>query len=139
MIRTGQQYRESLKDGREIWINGERVKDVATHKAFKPIVDIRARIYDLAHETASAPAMTYVDAATGETNCIGYKLPKAQEDWQAKRRAGDAARLGRGGEIGEMPQGEQDRLRLFNSSKNIIFPFTGAASSCRGCSRERHA
>jgi Aromatic ring hydroxylase len=26
---------------------------------------------------------------TGETNCIGYKLPKTQEDWQAKRRAVD--------------------------------------------------
>jgi 4-hydroxyphenylacetate 3-monooxygenase len=89
MIRTGEQYRESIRDGRQIWINGERVKDVTNHPAFKPIVDIRARIYDLAHDKASAPAMTYVDEATGETNCIGYKLPKAAEDWQAKRRAID--------------------------------------------------
>ena len=33
-------------------MNGERIKDVTTHPAFKPIVDIRARIYDLAHEKA---------------------------------------------------------------------------------------
>jgi len=89
MIRTGEQYRESLRDGRQIWMNGEQIKDVCTHPAFKPAVDIRARIYDLAHEKAAAPAMTYVDEQTGETNCIAYKLPKEQADWQAKRRAVD--------------------------------------------------
>ena len=87
MIRTGQQYRDSLKDGRQVWINGERVKDVTTHPSFKPIVDARARIYDMAHEKATAAAMTCRDEETGETNCIGYKLPRSQDDWQAKRKA----------------------------------------------------
>ena len=53
MIRTGNQYRESLRDGREVWINGERVRDVTTHPTFKPVVDIRARIYDMQHEPAT--------------------------------------------------------------------------------------
>ncbi len=44
MIRTGEQYRDSIRDGREVFINGEKVKDVATHPMFKPLVDIRARI-----------------------------------------------------------------------------------------------
>ena len=90
MLRTGAQYRDSLKDGRQVWINGERVKDVTTHPAFKPIVDIRARIYDMAHEAKHKETMAYRDAATGEENCIGYKLPHTQEDWHAKRRAIDA-------------------------------------------------
>jgi 4-hydroxyphenylacetate 3-monooxygenase len=89
MLRTGAQYRDSLRDGRQIWINGERVKDVTTHPAFKPIVDIRARIYDMAHEPELKPVMAYRDAATGQENCIGYKLPHSQEDWAAKRRALD--------------------------------------------------
>jgi hypothetical protein len=37
MIRTGDDYRESIRDGREVWINGERVADVPTHPAFRPI------------------------------------------------------------------------------------------------------
>ena len=53
MIRTGEQYRDSLRDGREVWINGERVKDVTRHPQFKPLVDIRARIYDMQHEAAT--------------------------------------------------------------------------------------
>ncbi|MFE4785759.1 4-hydroxyphenylacetate 3-hydroxylase N-terminal domain-containing protein, partial [Streptomyces sp. NPDC056716] len=50
MIRTGDQYRESIRDGRDVWMNGEKVTDVTTHPAFKPLVDIRARIYDMAHD-----------------------------------------------------------------------------------------
>jgi aromatic ring hydroxylase len=36
MIRTGQQYRDSIRDGRQVWINGERVKDVSVHLMFRP-------------------------------------------------------------------------------------------------------
>lgn len=28
---TGEEYLESLRDGREIWIYGERVKDITVH------------------------------------------------------------------------------------------------------------
>ncbi len=89
MIRTGDEYRASLQDGREVWIDGERVADVTTHPAFKPIVDVRARIHDLAHEAATTELMTYVDSETGERCPIGSKSPVAKDDWQAKRRADD--------------------------------------------------
>jgi 4-hydroxyphenylacetate 3-monooxygenase len=89
MIRTGDEYRDSIRDGREVWIDGERVDDVTTHPAFKPIVDIRARIYDLAHDDETALTMTYVDEETGETCAIGGKPPLTQDDWHAKRTAVD--------------------------------------------------
>ena len=53
MIRTGEEYRASLRDGREVWMSGERVHDVTTHRQFRPLVDARARIYDMAHEDAT--------------------------------------------------------------------------------------
>lgn len=87
MIRTGKQYRESLQDDRQIWINGEKVKDVTTHPSFKPIVDVRARIYDMAHEEAFQATMTCIDEKTGERNAIGNKLPYSQQDWYDKRTA----------------------------------------------------
>jgi 4-hydroxyphenylacetate 3-monooxygenase len=89
MIRTGQQYRDSIRDGRQVWINGERVGDVTTHPMFKPIVDVRARIYDMAHEQAHAGVMTWRDDK-GENFSIGAKLPLTQDDWHAKRAAVDA-------------------------------------------------
>ena len=32
---TGKQFLESIRDSREVWIYGERVKDVTTHPAFR--------------------------------------------------------------------------------------------------------
>ena len=87
MIRTGREYLDSIRDSREVYVNGERVRDVATHPQFKPLVDIRARIYDLQHEEATRDIMTYTEK--GETSAIGCKLPYTQEDWWAKRRATD--------------------------------------------------
>lgn len=89
MIRNGQDYRESIRDGREVFINGEKVKDVTQHPMFKPLVDVRARIYDMAHEDATKKIMTYTDEA-GEQCAIGNRLPYSKADWEDKRRATNA-------------------------------------------------
>ena len=90
MLRTGDEYRESLRDDREVWISGKKVADVPTHPAFEPIVDVRARIYDMAHEEEYRETMAYSDEESGEACNIGYKPPKTQDDWHDKRRAIDA-------------------------------------------------
>ena len=90
MIRTGEEYRESIRDGREVWMNGERVDDVTAHPAFRPVVDVRARIYDMAHDEATRDLMSYDDPSTGERNAIGLRLPHTGQDWHDKRRAVDA-------------------------------------------------
>lgn len=87
MIRTGEEYRESIRDNREVFVNGEKVKDVTSHPQFKPLVDIRARIFDMQHEVATRSVMTVEQ--DGEVNAIGSALPYSQDDWWAKRRATD--------------------------------------------------
>ena len=107
MIRTGEQYRDSIRDGREVHINGERVADVTTHPMFKPIVDIRARIYDMQHEPATREVMTSVE--NGEVNAVGNKLPYTQQDWWDKRRATDTVLEEAGGivtRVGDETVGE---------------------------------
>src|SRR5690242_8772949 len=90
MIRSGDEYRASIRDGREVWMNGERITDVTAHPAFRPLVDARARIYDMAHDPATSDLMSYQDADSGERNAVGLKLPHTREDWEQKRRAVDA-------------------------------------------------
>lgn len=88
MLRTGEQYREGIRDGREVWIEGERVKDVTRHPAFKPIVEVKARMYDMAHEAEHRDVMSYEE--NGQRNSILLKLPTQQKDWQDKWAALDA-------------------------------------------------
>jgi 4-hydroxyphenylacetate 3-monooxygenase len=87
MIRTGSQYLDSIRDGREVYINGQRVKDVTRDPMFKPLVDIRARIYDMQHETDTRDVLSYQDG--GDWNAVANMLPRAHADWSAKRRATD--------------------------------------------------
>ena len=87
MIRTGDEYRDSIRDGREVWINGERVDDVTCHPMFKPLVDVRARIYDMQHERQFCDVMTYQEG--GDSFAVGLKLPHTQQDWHDKRTATD--------------------------------------------------
>jgi 4-hydroxyphenylacetate 3-monooxygenase len=97
MIRTGDDYRASIRDGREVYINGERVGDVTRHPMFRPIVDIRARIYDMQHEPVTQPVLTSI--ADGERNAIANKLPRSQDDWWDKRRATDTVLEAIGGVV----------------------------------------
>ena len=90
MIRTGDEYRESIRDGREVWVDGEKVADVTSHPSLKPIIDARARIYDMAHDPKTRDVMSYLDTETNERCPVGAKLPLTREDWHAKRNAVDA-------------------------------------------------
>ncbi len=87
MIRTGSEYIDSIRDTREVYINGERVKDLAAHPMLKPLIDIRARIYDMQHETATQRLLAYRE--DDEWNAIANKLPRTHGDWSDKRRATD--------------------------------------------------
>ena len=87
MIRTGEEYRAGLRDGREIWIDGERVPDVASHPAFKPIVEAKARMYDMAHQPAHAATMVFEEA--GERFSTLLRPPTERAHWHEKWRALD--------------------------------------------------
>jgi 4-hydroxyphenylacetate 3-monooxygenase len=47
---TGKEFLASLGDGREVWIYGERVKNITRHPAFQDSARMLARLYDALHE-----------------------------------------------------------------------------------------
>lgn len=125
MLRTGQDYLESLRDGRQVWIDGERVADVATHPAFKPIVDIRARIYDMGHDPDTKDVMTYTDDESGEVCAVGGKPPMEKSDWYDKKHAVETVLSDVGGvvtRVGDETVGEMWSLFDGQSVLNQIDP-----------------
>src|SRR5213076_1222350 len=73
---TGEEYLESLRDGREIWIYGERVKDVTTHPAFRNTVRMLARLYDALDDPARRNVLTTeTDTGNGNVTHPFYKGP----------------------------------------------------------------
>src|SRR5262245_27644321 len=65
---TGAEYLESLRDGREICLYGERVADVTTLPAFRNAACMIARLYDALHD----PALKEVLTTATDTGSEGY-------------------------------------------------------------------
>src|SRR3954454_12815633 len=85
---TGAEYLESLRDGREIWIYGERVKDVTTHPAFRNTVRMLARLYDALNDPDRRDVLTTeTDTGNGNVTHPFYKGPKSVDDLLASRDA----------------------------------------------------
>jgi 4-hydroxyphenylacetate 3-monooxygenase len=64
---TGKEYLESLRDGREVYIQGERVDDVTTHPAFRNSARSIARLYDALHDPAAQGVLTSSSTANSPT------------------------------------------------------------------------
>ncbi|PBC78719.1 2-isocyano-7-hydroxycoumarin 6-hydroxylase [Streptomyces sp. TLI_235] len=64
-LLTGDAYLESLRDGRQVYIDGELVKDVTEHPAFRNAARSMAHLYDALHHPDTKDMMTTVDRYTG--------------------------------------------------------------------------
>lgn len=85
---TGDEYIESLRDGREIWAYGERVEDVTTSPIFRNPVRMTARLYDALHDPDKQGVLT----APTDTGNPGFthpffRTPYSAEDMVADRDA----------------------------------------------------
>src|SRR6201997_1446031 len=58
---TGAEYLESLRDGREVYVYGERVADVTAHPAFRNAARSIARLYDALHAPDTRDLLTTTD------------------------------------------------------------------------------
>ena len=94
---TGARYIESLRDGREVWIDGKRVDDVTAHPAFKDMIGELARCYDLQNSPEYRDEMTFVEPETGVRTSLSWLLPRSADDLEtqaAQQRAVEPVHLG---------------------------------------------
>jgi len=84
-VRTGAEYIAGLRENQpEVYMNGERVKDVTTHPALSNGVQTLARLYDMQHDPKIADEMTYTSPTTGDPVGLSFILPKTPEDLQRR-------------------------------------------------------
>ena len=100
---TGARYIESLKDGREVWLDGEKVPDVTVHPALTGIIHELARIYDLQHSGEYRDQMTFVSPDTGNRCSLSWLLPRTMEDLKKKRRNSEIWNEQSWGQLGRSP------------------------------------
>jgi len=82
MLLTGQEYLESIRDGRRVYVGSERVDDVTTHPAFRNAARSFAMIYDRKRAAENRAVMTF--AEDGETFSSYFLLPRNREELQKR-------------------------------------------------------
>lgn len=90
MPKDGTQHLEALRDGREIYINGELVDDVTTHRAFRNSTRSIASLYDFQAAGDNVERMTFASPATGDRVNLQWRLPTCYEELAQRRQAIEA-------------------------------------------------
>ena len=84
--RSGQQYINNLSNNTaEVWIGGEKVKDVTTHPAFQNGVRSLAALYDLQHNPNTEHGMTFKSPSSGDPVGLSFIVPKSVDDLVKRR------------------------------------------------------
>ncbi len=77
-IRNGEQYLEGLRDGRDVWIHGEKVEDVTSHPGLSRGAHTLAGFMDRQFDEKYRDTITFEE--NGNRYATSYLIPKSQED-----------------------------------------------------------
>ena len=84
-MRTGAEYLRSLDDGRQIFLDGERVAKVTQHPAFRAAALALANLYDIAAAPERRERMTFTSPTSGAPVLRAYQIPRSHADLRARR------------------------------------------------------
>src|SRR5437016_4379977 len=79
-LRTVEQYKESLRDGRVVYFRGHRVEDVTKHPVIGIAVNHAAIDYAMAHQPEHRDLTVYREPGSGDEYSRYFKIPRVSED-----------------------------------------------------------
>src|SRR5262245_7205605 len=135
---TGVEYLERLRDGREIWLYGERVKDVTTHPAFRNAARMVARLYDALHDPSQQAVLTTeTDTGSGGRTHKFFRASRsAQELLEAREAIAAWARIGYGW-MGRSPDYKAAFLATLGPHSEYYAPYQDNASRLYQATQEK--
>jgi 4-hydroxyphenylacetate 3-monooxygenase len=84
MVKDGTKHLESLRDGRQLFINGTLVADATTHPAFRNTIQTVASLFD--YQAANADRMTFASPSGRRVNRM-WQLPTSYAELVERRAA----------------------------------------------------
>jgi 4-hydroxyphenylacetate 3-monooxygenase len=121
-LMTGAEYLDSLRDARQVYIYGERVKDVTVHPAFRNAARSIMRLYDTLHDPAQRDLLTTVDDYGIRTHKFFAPSKSAQELLEARDAIADWARLSYGF-MGRTPDYKAAFMASLGADPEFYAPF----------------
>lgn len=125
---TGAEFLASLRDGREVYLDGERVRDVTSHPGMRNAARSVARLYDALHDPASGgEVVCATDTGSGGFTHRYFRVPRCREDLVGAQKAIAAwARLGYGW-LGRSPDYKASLTNTLGANPEFYGPYAGNA------------
>ena len=116
-MRTGADYKESLRDGRDVWVVGEgSVPDVTTHPSTAAMVDEYVAWYDRHFDPDWQDVLLTPSDQYGRRRPLALTLPKTSEDLRRLGKEISAVHFITGGNVTHTPgYGALIALGMLNS------------------------
>ncbi len=86
-VKDGAEHIQSLRDNRSIFLDGEVIKDVTRHPAFRNAVESAANMYDLQARPENIEAMTFESPTSGRRVSRAWEIPKNHREMVERRKA----------------------------------------------------
>ena len=123
---AGEEYLASLRDGRTVWIDGERVADVTVHPAFRNAARSIARLYDALHDPETRDVLVDTDRHGITTHKFFMPSYSAQELIAAREAIAAWARLSYGF-MGRTPDYKASFMATLGAAPDFYAPFEAGA------------
>ena len=86
-IKNGEEHVRSLRDARNVYLDGKRVEDVTTHPAFRNSVRTAASLYDFQAAAENSDLMTFQSPTSGRRVNRAWQMPRSYEELVVRRQA----------------------------------------------------
>ena len=117
-LKTGSEYLESLRDGREVWLRGERVSDVTAAAGLGRGAHTLAAFMDRQHEPGRRDALTFEE--DGERFSMSFLLPRSPEDVRRRGAAFYEWAKWSGGMLGRTPDYKNSSVMAFAGAAEFL-------------------
>lgn len=136
--QSGAEYMASLRDGREVHIDGARVEDVTAHPGLRNAVRSIARLYDSLHDPAQRERLTCAtDTGSGGLTHRYFRVSRSREELMAARGAIEGwARMSYGW-MGRTPDYKASLTNTLGAAPRWYGPFEGSARAWYARAQER--
>ena len=118
---NGAQYIERLREHPpNVWIEGERVRDVVSHPAMRNNIRTMAGLYDMQYDPELHEGMTYCSPTSGERVGLSFIVPRKVEELEARGQAMFHWARATAGMMGRSPDFMNVTVTAFGAAKDYF-------------------
>lgn len=119
--RTGNEFLRQLRENQgEVWIDGERIKDVTTHPATCHAAQSLAHLYDMQYDPALRDTMTYISPTSGKPVGMSFLVPQTIEDLRRRSLMMQTWARYTGGMMGRTPDYLNSSFMALNAARSYF-------------------